>query len=322
MCPFLDPQARQREEFMAEMRILARLRHPCITTLMGAVITSRQNPMIVMEYMEYGSLYDLLRNETMFLSGEIILQITRDLAQGLRFLHSSKPMILHGDLKARNILIDARFRAKICDFGLSLKKSRSITGTPYWLAPEYLRGECSYSQPCDIYSVGVILFEIYARKNPYEGEPFQETLRKVCNRRINKRPGVPNTAPAKVVDLMKRCWHKDPAFRPDARVVDAAFMDMNTQDVEQVTEEQLSIQRKERATGDMLYEIFPKHIADALQQGQKVEPESHELVTIVFSDIVRFTDISREISPLKVSEMLDRLYLAFDKVSMKTSHFL
>ena len=47
--------------------------------------------------------------------------------------------------------------------------------------------------------------------------------------------------------------------------------------------------------------------------GKKVEPETHELVTIVFSDIKGFTDISREISPLKVSMMLDRLYLAFDK---------
>lgn len=299
---------------MSEMRILARLRHPCITTLMGAVVTNRYDPMLVMEYMEYGSLYDLLRNETMYLSGEVILQISRDLAQGLRFLHSSKPVVLHGDLKAKNILIDARFRAKLCDFGLSLKKSGSITGTPFWLAPEYLRGEKEYNPACDIYSVGIILYEIYARKNPYEGEDFRETLRKVCNRRVNKRPDIPVTTPPKVVDLMKRCWHRDPAFRPDARVLDATLMDMNTRDVEQVTSEELRIQQRERASGDMLYEIFPKHIADALKAGQKVEPETHDLVTIVFSDIVHFTDISREISPLKVSEMLDRLYLAFDKV--------
>jgi len=50
----------------------------------------------IVEYMEYGSLHDLLRNETMHLSGEIILQVTRDIAQGLRFLHSSKPPMLHG----------------------------------------------------------------------------------------------------------------------------------------------------------------------------------------------------------------------------------
>ena len=88
--------------------------------------------MLVMEYMENGSLYDLLRNESFFMGGEIILQILRDIAQGLRFLHSSKPPVLHGDLKARNILIDSRFRAKVCDFGLSVKGKNDLSGTLYW----------------------------------------------------------------------------------------------------------------------------------------------------------------------------------------------
>lgn len=77
---------------------------------------------------EYGSLHDLLRNDTMYLSGEIIMQILRDVAQGLRYLHSAKPPILHGDMKARNILVDSRFRAKLCDFGLSTKNKNIITG--------------------------------------------------------------------------------------------------------------------------------------------------------------------------------------------------
>jgi serine/threonine protein kinase len=99
--PWCNEQARRQEEFMSEMRVLSRLRHPCITTVMGAVISNSHDPMLVMEYMEYGSLHDLLRNETMYLSGEIIMQIARDIASGLRFLHSSSPPIVHGDLKAR-----------------------------------------------------------------------------------------------------------------------------------------------------------------------------------------------------------------------------
>ena len=75
---------------------------------MGAVMEKHHTPMIVMEYMEYGSLHDLLRNETMYLSGEIILQIMRDVTHGLRYLHTARPPILHGDLKPPNILIDNR----------------------------------------------------------------------------------------------------------------------------------------------------------------------------------------------------------------------
>ena len=69
----------------------------------------------------------------------------------------------------------------------------------------------------------------------------------------------------------------------------------------------------------MLCELFPKHIADQLKAGQRAEPEQHDEVTVVFSDVVHFTDISRTISPLKVKQMLDRLCPAFDKVASKAS---
>jgi len=322
LCPWFSPQVRAEEAFMQEMRVLSRLRHPCITTVLGAVISRNHDPMLVMEHMEYGSLYDLLRNETMHLSGEIILQICRDTAQGLRFLHSSKPPLLHGDMKARNILIDSRFRAKLCDFGLSTKKQNLITGTPYWLAPEYLRGQTQYTTHCDIYSMGIILYEIFAREDPYKGEDFRDTLRKVCDRRANKRPGVPETCPPKMEEIMKKCWSPDPFFRPAAKDLDTFFLDLNMRDAEPLTtEEQEEARRKRRGKGDMLYELFPKHVADQLKAGQKVEPEQHEEVTVVFSDIVHFTDISRALSPLKVSQMLDRLYLAFDKVARKNNVF-
>ena len=88
----MDAHTRQKNEFMNEMRLLSRLRHPCITTVMGAVVSSGHEPMLVMEFCEYGSLHDLLRNETMYAGGEIILQIVRDVSQGLRYLHASKPV--------------------------------------------------------------------------------------------------------------------------------------------------------------------------------------------------------------------------------------
>lgn len=68
-------------------------------------------------------------------------------------------------------------------------------------------------------------------------------------------------------------------------------------------------------TDELLYSVFPKHVADALRNGQKVEPENHDLVTIFFSDIVGFTDISSKLDPLKISDMLDRLYHSFDALS-------
>mmetsp|Transcript_2623 Transcript_2623/g.5498 ORF Transcript_2623/g.5498 Transcript_2623/m.5498 type:complete len:206 (+) Transcript_2623:2314-2931(+) len=190
----------------------------------------------------------------MHLSGDLILQILRDTAQGLRYLHQSRPPILHGDLKARNILVDSRFRAKLCDFGLSTKRRDVITGTvskaqlssifllpllrkrspsltsvhfvsqPYWLAPEYLIGESSYNTGCDIYSFGITLFEIFARTSPYEGEDFKTVLRGVTNKRINKRPKIVPETPPKFVELMKKCWARDTHARITAQDLDMTMV--------------------------------------------------------------------------------------------------
>jgi class 3 adenylate cyclase len=69
-------------------------------------------------------------------------------------------------------------------------------------------------------------------------------------------------------------------------------------------------------TDNLLFKVFPKHIAEALREGRKVEPEEHDMVTIFFSDIVGFTDISATLDPMKICDLLDRLYHAFDALSI------
>ena len=101
--------------------------------------------------MEHGSLYDILHNETMPIDADLLLPILRDIAQGMRFLHSANPQVLHGDLKAANILVDSKFRAKVADFGLSQKKNLGGTGTPFWMAPELLRCEGINTASTDVY---------------------------------------------------------------------------------------------------------------------------------------------------------------------------
>ena len=104
---------RAHENFLEEMRSLSKLRHPCITTVMGACMNYANHPLLVMEYMETGSLRDLLSNQTFPLDAEQTLPLIRDIMQGLRFIHSSNPSIVHGDLKSSNVLVDGNFRAKI-----------------------------------------------------------------------------------------------------------------------------------------------------------------------------------------------------------------
>jgi len=314
-------------DFVKEMRQLSKLRHPCITTVMGAIISKREEPMLVMEFMQHGSLYDLLHNNTLIIEGNFVLPILRDIAQGIRFLHAAMPQVIHGDLKSQNVLVDSKFRAKVADFGLSQKKKVGSTGTPFWMAPELLRRECENSSMTDVYSFGIILYEVYSRKDPYEGEDYKEVLRGVANPDVNKRPPVPPSCPPPIQSLMTDCLHAIPENRPTFEELDKRLKRLDVETVapmgKLVVSKQASKEAREAAgrTEDLLFEVFPKHIAQALRDGKKVDPESRDVVTIFFSDIVGFTNISSTLSPLKVSQMLDRLYSNFDDLSRKHDIF-
>lgn len=228
--------------------------------------------------------------------------------------------IFFSDLKAANILVDSRLRAKVADFGLSQKKRLGATGTPYWMAPELIRGATTNTDASDVYSFGIILYEVYGRKEPYDGEDFAKVMEKISDPSIQKRPGVPPGCPDEMVILMNDCLKEDPNDRPCFKEINVRVKEMDTAKADPSAELRLSFGKKLEAGNDkLLEEVFPLHIAEALREGRKVEPESRDCVTIVFSDIVNFTTISSELSPLKVSELLDTLYNKFDDLSHKVN---
>jgi serine/threonine protein kinase len=111
---------------------------------MGAMIESGEDPLLVMELMDLGSLFDLLHNETLPLEGYILLQILRDVSQGMRFLHAAAPQVIFTVTKTHNVLVDSKFQAKIADFGLSQKKQVCCwytfldgSGAPAWRVGKY-----------------------------------------------------------------------------------------------------------------------------------------------------------------------------------------
>ena len=119
---------------------------------------------------------------------------------------------------------------------------------------------------------GMIIYEIYSRKIPYEGKHPRKILRKVCDPRINHRPAVPDSCPKRMADIMTKCWSRNDSFRPQAKDLDMVFADMNIKDAEPIIQHGNTRIRTEVAAGDMLYRVFPKKVADQLKMGQKVEP--------------------------------------------------
>lgn len=183
------------------------------------------------------------------------------------------------------------------------------------MAPELLRGG-SNSLASDVYALGILLAEVYSRQDPFLNEDVRQVLRQVADleREEEKRPEIPADCPSQMAVLMRNCWNKLPESRPSISEIDRRLQAMDSKAADLLLPVKKAGTEEADATR-ILYEVFPRHVADALKAGRRVEPERKESVTIFFSDIVGFTTISSSLDPQKVSEMLDRLYKSFDELS-------
>ncbi len=207
------------QRFIQETKIWKELTHPNIITFFGICVPP--NPYcMVMRYKPSGSLYKLLKSKiTLPWSSRKILAI--DIASALSYLH--KKSILHHDLKSLNVLIsqqEGKLHASLTDFGLAETKREINTttnvgkahsfGTLLWMAPELLRGKPS-TKASDIYSYGMILWEIASRKRPYH-EAHPSVIKALIT--DGDTPNIPSATPSYFTSLIKKCWALDPIQRP------------------------------------------------------------------------------------------------------------
>ncbi|XP_076918492.1 serine/threonine-protein kinase EDR1-like [Bidens hawaiensis] len=171
------------EDFCNEISILSRLRHPNVILFIGACTTPPHFSLIT-EYMDMGSLYYLVHVSGLKkrISWRRRLKMLCDICRGLMCMHRMK--IVHRDLKSANCLVNKHWVVKICDFGLSRvltteqMRDCSSAGTPEWMAPELIRNE-PFTEKCDIFSLGVIIWELCTLHRPWEGTPSAQVVRAV-----------------------------------------------------------------------------------------------------------------------------------------------
>jgi serine/threonine protein kinase len=216
---------RRMLEFRAEMAFLSQLHHPNIVLFIGACV-KRPNLCIVTEYVQQGALKDILSNHSIKLNYQKKLHLLHSAAMGINHLHSLSPSIIHRDLKSSNLLVDENWNVKVADFGFARIKEENATmtrcGTPCWTAPEVLRGE-KYSDAADVFSFGIVMWEVLTRRQPYAGLNFMAVTLDVLE---GRRPPLPTDLPKDMKKMIKQCWHANPAKRPSMSDVLAFF---NTQ---------------------------------------------------------------------------------------------
>jgi tRNA A-37 threonylcarbamoyl transferase component Bud32 len=203
-------------EFRREVRIMRRLRHPNVVLFMGAV-TRPPNLSIVTEFLPRGSLYRIIHRPNCQIDENRRIRMALDVAKGMNCLHASIPTIVHRDLKSPNLLVDNNWNVKVGDFGLSRLKhntflsSKSTAGTPEWMAPEVLRNEPS-NEKCDVYSFGIILWELATLRLPWSGMNPMQVVGAVGFQ--NRRLDIPKEVDPLVARIIWECWQTDPNLRP------------------------------------------------------------------------------------------------------------
>jgi len=217
------------QDFITELSILKKLRHPNICLLLGYSYTDDYQVM-VSELMKC-SLLDVFKANAVH---NIIFSMKKQagyahqIAAGMNYLHTCKPPIIHRDLKPANILLSYTGTCKITDFGLAKIradpktdekdqfKMTGETGTYRFMAPEVFRHE-QYTEKVDIYSFGMILFFMSSGHAPW---PSKNGVVAAADAAIEgKRPFIPRNWDSQWANLLQQCWDESPSLRPSFKVV-------------------------------------------------------------------------------------------------------
>ncbi|HET7842326.1 MAG TPA: serine/threonine-protein kinase, partial [Terriglobia bacterium] len=203
-----------RERFMQEARAMARLIHPNIVRIYS-LGPAEEPPHFVMEYVEGAHLLEAARALNLEQKAELMSKVAR----AVEFLHQHQ--VVHRDLKPANILVGPDLEPRLLDFGLALQTDAGrrlslpgdLLGTPEYFSPEQARADRPLDARSDIFSLGVLLYELLTFKLPFRGETLRDVIRVILQedpvlpRRINPE------IPGELQNICMKALEKNPADR-------------------------------------------------------------------------------------------------------------
>ncbi|CAM6027664.1 unnamed protein product [Sphagnum balticum] len=235
-----------QREFQQEVSIMRKVRHKNVVQFIGAC-TKPPNLCIVTEFMSCGSVYDYIHKQKAVLKLPMLLRVAIDVSKGMDYLHQSN--IIHRDLKAANLLMDENEVVKVADFGVARVQAQSgvmtaETGTYRWMAPEVIEHK-PYDRKADIFSFGIVLWELLTGKIPYDSlTPLQAAVGVVQK---GLRPTIPSTTPPKLAELLEHCWATNPVERPDFSAITTTLQEI----VKELPAEEGDQKRKDKKLGGL-----------------------------------------------------------------------
>lgn len=206
-----------------EAEILSKIRHRNIIQFFGVAYT-QPDFFIVTEFAERGSLFDRIHGSSNDeLDFHQILKWAIQIASGVAYLHYDAPeVIIHHDLKSRNIVLTSDNECKLCDFGTSKNLTRSCTGptwggTAAWMSPELISQKGKITTASDVWSYAVVLWELVHREIPYEGLSEFRIYTLIAQQGVSLV--IIDECPAALADVMRNCWKLKPEERYNMKQV-------------------------------------------------------------------------------------------------------
>ncbi|KAL6072799.1 hypothetical protein QOT17_005346 [Balamuthia mandrillaris] len=199
-----------------ELNTLKNLHHPNVVQLIG-LCKDKSDVYIITEWVSGGDLKSIIKNPAQQLTWRRKLQIAKDVATAMAFLHKKK--LIHRDLKPANLLATEHGTIKVCDLGFSRtydekQKYMTIAGSATWMAPEVIMGD-QYDSSADVYSYGCILISLLSRQKMPKRSPasrFGFKMEQVLGM-------MPPSCPLALSALMANCLNVEPSLRPTFRDV-------------------------------------------------------------------------------------------------------
>jgi serine/threonine protein kinase len=207
-----DPDVRAR--FLQEARMASSISHDNIMCVYDFG-EEQGRPYMVMEFLQGQDLRGAIKNNSIpTISAK--LAIAEQLARALAHIHAQG--IVHRDIKPENVHLDANGRAKLMDFGiakaadLSLTQPGYVLGTPYYMSPEQVLGK-AVNPLMDVYSFGVLLFEMLAGERPFGGATIEQIFYKILHEPLDLSALARAGIPPRIIDIVRRCTEKEPEKR-------------------------------------------------------------------------------------------------------------
>jgi hypothetical protein len=204
------------ERFLLGAREQHRLRHPNILPVYEVSESEDGLPCFSMEFAEGGSLAEKIAGKPQ--PPREAAQLVRTLAEAMSYAHGEG--VVHRDLKPANVVLTADDTPKITDFGLARRvdapngKTGDILGTPPYMAPEQAAGRSREAgPPCDVYSLGAILYELLTGRPPFKGRTVVDTLQQILKRPPDRPRRLLRGVPPGLESICLKCLEKKPGRR-------------------------------------------------------------------------------------------------------------